>query len=237
MTGSKFAPQNGHRPALRRRPPAAARRLYVLVYPLLAAHKLGVFVGGPDGPCILRQMALLLQQHGLDVVACHGERLQSLQGTCFEIALRRALTAGGLLRLQKELADELAAFEPPAPFLPAERALLEVNRPRDDKELLFAAAKVLGDHQVNLAFFRFDRYRALRGPSCGSRLPVLAQKAKLSARLELPQGLPLARLKQRLRAACGTGDDELQLSLLSDARGLPGKRPAHPACRFGTNPR
>jgi hypothetical protein len=163
---------------------------------------MGVLVGGRDAPQTARHMAGILHKRGLDVRAAHGERLLDLQGTGFAVRLSHQLLSDkAFLSLKEDLTRELADFVPPPSFEPCLSARLKLNAASGNKDLLFAVANVLGQLNVNLTYFRYDRGLLDPKQLTESGNASLGE-TQLLARLELPDNVGLSLLGRKLRAVC-----------------------------------
>ncbi len=185
----------------------------VLVFPR-SRHLMGVFVGGQDGPRIFRHMTRTLRGFDLDVLTCHGERLLDFQGSVFAVRLNSPLEEDAFFALKQSLTKKLANFTPPQGFKAGLSARLKLELPDDNKTVLFTFADILGDFNVNLMYFRFDRFlnlKKLAGPR--KRSSDGLRGTQLLSRMELPKGLELSLLERELRAACPNGHG-LLLTLL-----------------------
>jgi hypothetical protein len=150
-------------------------------------RRTGVFAGGRDAYGFLHH--LMGGLHDFTVTACFGERLRLDQGTCFELDLGRDLSEDEFLLLRDRLLAQLQGFTLPTKLPTDLYAWLTINVPRDDKDLLPAAAALLAENKVNLSSFRFDRLEFRPEEFC----------VALQARMELPLGLDHVFLEEQFR--------------------------------------
>jgi hypothetical protein len=153
--------------------------------------RLGVFASGATACGTVHHLMGGLNDY--TVVSGLGERLKCVQGTCFEMKLEmeldEPLSDEDFLLLQKRLLARLQGFVLPEELPRDLYAWVEVEAPRDAKELLPSFAAVCANNRVSLSSFRFDRLQ----------WGEAAVHTKLTARLELPVGLDELFLERELR--------------------------------------
>ena len=156
--------------------------------------RLTVSFEGFDRPGVLAFLLGLLVAAGVDVEACHGERLKVTQGSYFELTHTPA-NAARVRALVAALRTSPPPFRP-GPLRPFDRVVdLRLSVPQDGTGLLLPLAELLADSGVNIRFFRADRDE-FGGPEAGAGEPL--PEVRVLARLELPRGLDLGDFRDGL---------------------------------------
>jgi predicted amino acid-binding ACT domain protein len=184
----------------------------------LRGNRLLVSVVGFDRPGILAYLTKKFRD--TDIESCFGQKMpkpgRKVQGSYFELAW----TEGNQESLKK-MCEEFLTDD--TDFVGGERFTadrffdLRVDILRNDKGLLYAVAKVLAKHNVNLAFFRADKVADFLVDG-GFGLPGLADgheplaqgnpfeyQVSIVAWLELADDVDELMLQEELEKACPEG--------------------------------
>jgi glycine cleavage system regulatory protein len=156
---------------------------------LLLDNRLLVNVVGLHRPGLLAYLTKKFLDFKADIEWCSGERLRRGAGALFEITGPSKEDFGHLC---DEFLNHDLPLLGPLDFVPTRFFDLLVKVPRNQSGLLHTVAKVLADHNVDLAYFMADKV--------GGKHQVM-----ILARLELAAGVNELDLRVKLEKSCPEG--------------------------------